>query len=120
MPLFDSYVMIDWSASDRRRAGKQDCIWIAYGRSAACKPITVSPHSRTEAERTIRSLLRTSIDTKNSRLLLCADFGYGYPAGFASLLGRSVPGELLPWRIVWRYLSKYLKDASGQSQTANQ
>jgi hypothetical protein len=28
MPIFDAYVMVDWSEGNRRRAGKQDCIWI--------------------------------------------------------------------------------------------
>jgi short chain dehydrogenase/Hydantoinase B/oxoprolinase len=31
MPLFDAYVMVDWSGGDGRRAGTQDCIWIAHG-----------------------------------------------------------------------------------------
>lgn len=31
MPLFDAYVMIDWSGGDGRRAGKADCLWIAQG-----------------------------------------------------------------------------------------
>ena len=63
-------MMVDWSGSDRRRAGKQDCIWIAHGVGAAEAPTTVSPPSRTEAEGLIRAQL-------HSRLLLCADFDYG-------------------------------------------
>lgn len=26
MPLFNAYVMVDWSGGDGRRGGKQDCI----------------------------------------------------------------------------------------------
>jgi hypothetical protein len=32
----------------------------------------------------------------NARLLLCADFGYGYPAGFASLLATPCSDPSLP------------------------
>src|SRR5262245_12815844 len=102
MPLFDAYIMVDWSASDRRRAGRQDCIWIAHGPATAAAPATVSPPSRTEAEQIIRAQLGPSVTAKKGRVLICADFGYGYPAGFASLLTESFSGDLVPWRIVWR------------------
>jgi precorrin-8X/cobalt-precorrin-8 methylmutase len=113
MPLFDSYIMVDWSGSDRRRARKQDCIWIAHGPAAAAAPITVSPPSRTEAEQIIRTELESIVAENKGRVLLCADFGYGYPGGFASLLPKRVSDELPPWRIVWRYLSKHLQDDLG-------
>jgi hypothetical protein len=113
MPLFDGYIMIDWSGGDRRRAGKQDCIWIAYGPAAADAPATVSPPSRTEAECFIRSELQAIVAAHKGRVLLCADFGYGYPAGFASLLPKPVSKELPPWRIVWEYLSKNVRDDLG-------
>jgi precorrin-8X/cobalt-precorrin-8 methylmutase len=113
MPLFDAYVMIDWSGGDRRRAGRQDCIWIAHGPATADVPVTVSPPSRTDAERIIRAQLEPVVAAQKGRVLLCADFGYGYPAGFAALLSKAVPGEFPPWRAVWRYLSKYLRDDLG-------
>ncbi|HYY25817.1 MAG TPA: hypothetical protein VE689_10025 [Candidatus Udaeobacter sp.] len=113
MPLFDAYVMVDWSGSDRRRAGRQDCIWIAYGPSTAAVPTTVSPPSRTEAEHLMRAQLQPIVAAKKGRVLLCADFGYGYPAGFATLLLKSVSGEVPPWRIVWHYLKKHVQDDLG-------
>jgi precorrin-8X/cobalt-precorrin-8 methylmutase len=113
MPLFDSYIMVDWSGSDRRRARRQDCIWIAHGPAAAAAPTTVSPPTRTEAEKIIRAELRPIVAAKKGRVLLCADFGYGYPAGFASLLGKSFSAELPPWRIVWQYLRKHVRDDLG-------
>jgi len=113
MPVFDCYVMVDWSGGDRRRAGKQDCIWIAHGPATTAAPITVSPPSRTEAEHIIRSQLQSIVGSKTGRVLLCADFGYGYPAGFASLLPKSVSGEVPPWRVVWQYLSKHVYDDLG-------
>lgn len=113
MPLFDAYVMVDWSGSDRRRTGVQDCIWIAHGPATATAPITVSPPSRTEAEQIIRAQLQPIVAARKRRVLLCADFGYGYPAGFASLLPTSSSSELPPWRIVWHYLGRHVQDDLG-------
>ena len=113
MPLFDAYIMVDWSGSDRRRAGKRDCIWIAHGSAAAAAPTTLSPPSRTEAEQIIRAQLQRIVAANKGRVLLCADFGYGYPAGFAALLAKSFFGELPPWRLVWRYLRKHIQDDLG-------
>jgi hypothetical protein len=113
MPLFDVYIMVDWAGGDRRRAGRQDCIWIAHGPSTAGAPTTVSPRSRTEAEHLMRAQLQSIVAAKKGRVLLCADFGYGYPAGFASLLSKSVSSEVPPWRIVWRYLKRHVQDDLG-------
>ena len=113
MPLFDAYIMVDWSGSDRRRARRQDCIWIAHGSAAAIAPSTVSPSTRTEAEQIIRAQLQQTILANDGRSLLCADFGYGYPAGFGSLLARSSAGGMPPWRIVWQYLRKHVRDDLG-------
>jgi hypothetical protein len=82
MSLFDAYIMVDWSGGDRRRAGKQDCIWIAHGPTTAAAPVTVSPPSRTEAEHLIRAQIELIVAAKKGRALLCADFGYGYPNRF--------------------------------------
>jgi precorrin-8X/cobalt-precorrin-8 methylmutase len=111
MPLFDFYIMVDWSGGDRRRAGKQDCIWIAHGRVTDHAPVTVSPPSRTEAEQLIRAQLRSIVG--RGRVLVCADFGYGYPAGFAALLSPWVADKLPPWRIVWKCLSEHVQDDLG-------
>jgi precorrin-8X/cobalt-precorrin-8 methylmutase len=113
MPLFDTYIIVDWSGSDRRRAQRPDCIWIAYGSAAAAAPMTVSPPSRSEAEQIIRAQLQSIVAANKGRALLCADFGYGYPAGFASLLAKSFFGKLPPWRVVWQYLRNHVQDDLG-------
>lgn len=113
MPLFDAYIMVDWSGSNRRRAGRHDCIWIAHGSAAATAPSTVSPSTRTEAEQIIRAQLQQTISVNDGLSLLCADFGYGYPAGFAWLLAESSAGGMPPWRIVWQYLRKHVRDDLG-------
>jgi len=113
MSLFNAYVMMDWSGSDRRRSGRQDCIWIAHESAEATEPITVSPASRTEAQQIIRAVLQSVVTANKGRVLLCADFGYGYPAGFASLVSHSRSAELPPWRVVWRYLREHIRDDIG-------
>lgn len=116
MPLFDAYVMIDWSGGDRRRGGKNDCIWIAHGRRAASSPTTWSPRSRTDAENALRPLLLASARVKE-RVLICADFAYGYPAGFSLLLGGATK-QYAPWRAVWAYLTAHVRDDLGTAPKA--
>jgi len=73
----------------------------------------VSPPSRTDAEQLIRAEIESIVAANKGRVLLCADFGYGYPAGFASLLANPGSDGLPPWRIVWQYLSKHIQDDLG-------
>src|ERR1700688_4420903 len=104
--------MVDWSGGNGRRGGRENCIWIAHGSATAAEPITQSPCSRTEAEHTIRSRIQAVAEAKD-RVLVCADFAYGYPAGFASLLPQPVGGAESPWRLVWQYLTQHLQDDLG-------
>jgi hypothetical protein len=48
MPLFDFYIMVDWSGAARRRGMRTDSIWIAFGNVKDETPETVSPFSRSE------------------------------------------------------------------------
>jgi hypothetical protein len=103
MPLFDFYIMADWSGGARRRGGRSDTIWIAHGPAIADAPLTDSPFSRTEAVHLIHSLLVNGIES-NLRVLVCFDFAYGYPVDFAAALqvatGKS--DQDLPWLMVWK------------------
>jgi hypothetical protein len=114
MPLFDFYVMVDWSGGARRRGARADTIWIAHGPITADTPLTDSPFSRTEAIRSIHSLLLKETGSRR-RVLLCFDFAYGYPVDFpAALQAASGNSDMeLPWLTVWRYLSEQIKDDEG-------
>jgi precorrin-8X/cobalt-precorrin-8 methylmutase len=119
MPLFDSYVMVDWSGGARRRGGRSDTIWIAHGSIAAEAPLTTSPFSRTEAIRLIHNLLAQQIEAKR-RVLLSFDFAYGYPVDFAAAL-QAATGKSdrdLPWLLTWQYLSEHIKDDEGTAPGA--
>jgi precorrin-8X/cobalt-precorrin-8 methylmutase len=87
MPLFDFYIMVDWSGAARRRGRRSDCIWIAHGPTEADEPVTDSPFSRTEAIRLIRSVLLKEI-ASGHRVFVGFDFAYGYPVDFAAALRR--------------------------------
>src|SRR5436189_1139509 len=113
MPLFDFYIIVDWSGGASRRGGR-DTIWIAHGPRIADVPLTYNPYSRTEAVHLIRSLLLEEVNSKR-RVLLCCDFAYGYPRDFASALQAATgkPDGDLPWMVMWQYLSEHLKDDEG-------
>jgi hypothetical protein len=111
MAIFDYYVMVDWSGGGRRRGNRADAIWIAHGARNAPIPDTESPYSRTEAERRIRQIISLNLE-EGLRVLLCCDFGYGYPGGFsAGLPAASGPA----WKAVWRHLHAALQACMGHS-----
>jgi len=114
MPLFDSYIMVDWSGGARRRANRSDTIWMAHGRMSADHPATTSPFSRTEAIELIAAMLVEAM-ASNLRVLVCFDFAYGYPRDFSASLQTATGkgGSDLPWLQVWRYLSEAIKDDVG-------
>jgi len=119
MSLFDFYMMVDWSGAARRRANRPDCIWIAQGPTTADDPVTDSFFSRTEAIQAIRALLAKEVKAKR-RVLICFDFAYGYPVDFAAALvaatGKS--DQILPWLMIWQFLSHTIKDDEGTAPGA--
>jgi precorrin-8X/cobalt-precorrin-8 methylmutase len=105
MPLFDFYIMVDWSGGARP--------------TIADAPLTDSPFSRTEAVRLIHSLLVNEMES-NLRVLVCFDFAYGCPVDFAAAL-QAATGKSdrdLPWLMVWQYLSEQIKDDEGTARGA--
>lgn len=109
MPIFDGYVMVDWSAACSRKRNRADCLWIAYGRRSRSVPTTESPASRTEATARVRKLLTED----PGRWLVCFDFAYGYPSAFASALAATTAVASAPWLAVWNYLATHLHDDLG-------
>ena len=82
MPLFDAYVMVDWSGSNRRRAGRAglhlDCTWAFYSQR---EPTTVSPPSRTEAEHFMRAQLQPIVAAKRGRVFSVPTSDIATPPG---------------------------------------
>jgi hypothetical protein len=114
MPLFDFYIIVDWSGAARRRGLRADSIWVAFGSVEDGSPKTLSPFSRSEATHLVRELLRAQLRDRH-RALLCFDFAYGFPRDFAAALQSATGGadHVLPWRAVWEFLWKETNDDEG-------
>jgi hypothetical protein len=96
-PLFDSYVMVDWSAAAVPRRGP-DSIWLCHLR--ARRVHLENLETRLVARDRLAALLAAEIAAGRS-VLVGFDFPFGYPEGFAARLG----GD---WRRVWQLLGEWL------------
>ena len=111
--LFDTYVMVDWSAESRPKLGA-DSIWLAQlqrcadGTLAATEP--VNPPTRAAASALLEALLDAELAARR-RVLLGFDFPFGYPQGFAARLGLSGPA----WRAIWQDFTLLVKDDAANS-----
>ena len=107
-PLFDDYVMVDWSAANAPRRGR-DSIWLCHlersGGGHAALTALENPPTRRLAEARLRALLVDARERRRSLLLGC-DFAFGYASGFAARLGLAGP----PWRGVWDTIAGGLTD----------
>jgi hypothetical protein len=112
MPLFHSYIMTDWSGGNSRGGNRPDTIWIAHGGIDNDGPSTTSPPSRTEAIEFIRNLLGEVISNRG-RSLVCFDFAYAYPKGFAASVQAVTGMAGTPWKDVCQFLGTSLKDDVG-------
>jgi len=107
--LFDRYVAVDWSATSSPKTG-ENSIWIC-NLGGAGDPITTNPPTRGRAEEQLRDLLIEAVD-HGERVLIGFDFPYGYPQGFAAVLGLQGPA----WSAIWRYLASHVQDASATNE----
>jgi precorrin-8X/cobalt-precorrin-8 methylmutase len=107
--LFDAYIMVDWSAGNAPRKGK-DSIWIANWQSGTPIRPPTNPRTRQLAFDEVLSLLRSHTDA-GRRVLIGFDFPYGYPSGFAEGIG--LPRSTASWRRVWDTLQAEIRDDEG-------
>jgi hypothetical protein len=101
--ILDCYIIVDWSASNRPRAGKGS-IWV-YVLDADGRTSTENPRTRGNAEIVVRDALHRFVAAGN-RVLVGFDFPYAYPAGLGARLGLTGP----PWLAMWQYLVAHLHD----------
>lgn len=110
-PRFDTVAMLDWSASSRPRRG-HDSIWLAVRDGDGTRLRNISTRVRAETELLV---LTDDCRTQGKRLLIGADFGFGYPAGFAGrLTGRA---EALA---VWDWLEARITDDARNRHNARE
>ena len=105
--LFHAYIMVDWSAAQTPKTGK-DSVWIGLmKRDIRFRPSfeAFNPATRAEAELKIREIL-ADLKRRNERALIGFDFNLGYPRGLASAL--KVKDE--NWAGVWAFLASNVVD----------
>lgn len=116
-PLFDAYIIVDWSAAARPVTGANS-IWIgvrtrnADGRSSFKSE---NPSTRLTAQRRIQALVDDCI-SRGQRVLIGFDFAMGYPAGTAEAIGLDV-SNALPWRAMHDYLANNIAEREDNSNT---
>ncbi len=108
-PVFDAYVMVDWSAAAVPQTGADSVWFAALEREAAedgYRPLFVrNPPTRRAASNDLADLLSDCV-ARDRSVLVGFDFAFGYPAGLAARLCPECPD----WRGVWRTLATLLRD----------
>jgi hypothetical protein len=110
--LFDSYVMVDWSAASKPATGA-DSIWIGAMTPDSRLKLAFkasNPATRAKALAELEDLLGRCLK-RGDKVLLCVDFPIGFPAGAAEAL--KLKGE--PWRAMRDFLLKEMKDKPDNS-----
>jgi precorrin-8X/cobalt-precorrin-8 methylmutase len=108
--LFDTYVIVDWSANARPNQGT-DSVWISH-RCGLETAQVLNPPTRAKACAELTELL-CNHGTDGQRMLVGFDFPYGYSSGFASAMG--LPDSPGPWSWIWRLLAAEIRDAPDNS-----
>ena len=106
-PLFDTYLMVDWSAASTPKRGR-DSIWLcALVRegSELCIAAHENPPTRDAAYRRLRELLIDSL-ARGASVLIGFDFPFAYASGLARRLGLSAPY----WRSIWDTIAGLVTD----------
>ena len=112
-PLFDRYLVVDWSAASVPKTGA-DSIWCALiardGDSDGVELIALeNPATRAAAMAQITDILRGEV-AAGRRVLAGFDFPFGYPAGVARrLCGRA------DWAALWGRLSELFPETANNS-----
>ena len=107
MPVFDAFLMVDWSAAQSPNRGK-DSIWLGLTVRGTQGPrLTRLENPATRAAATER-IIQLAINNRRRgrRILIGFDFPFGFPTGTASALGK----RGLPWRSLWQELEDRLID----------
>lgn len=106
MPLFDTHVVVDWSARSKpspEKRTKDAIFWCAVTDGAVRSENYV--RTRAEARGRLADLIRAE-RAQGRRVLMGFDFPFGYPAGVAETL-TGQPGALA----LWAWLADRIEDA---------
>ena len=111
MPLFDTHIVVDWSArSDPSpRKPSKDAIWWAVARIDGCRVVVDEPdyvRTRHEALERLAGIIAGELDA-GRRVLAGFDFPFGYPAGVAAHLTGTASALAL-----WDWLAARIEDGA--------
>jgi hypothetical protein len=109
MSLFDAFIFVDWSATNKPhpKKPKKDALWIGELVAGSGKPTETYCRTRSECILHIINLLHEHVH-QGRRVLLGFDFPYGYPSGFARALG--LLDDSRAWLAIWEELAARVKD----------
>lgn len=113
--IFDSYIIVDWSAASKPTTGA-DSIWIGALTPDArlnLKFTGINPDTRTKAFEQLCAALERLLN-RGDRILLGFDFPLGYPAGTSQLLNLPIE-QTAPWLAMHQFLARELKDKPDNS-----
>ncbi len=102
MALFDRYLIVDWSAANAPKTGK-DSIWLALSEGTDLVWVHNAP-TRLEAMALIRKVVELSISSEK-RLFMGFDFAFGFPAGAAARIGGRAS-----WEAIWEKMAELIVD----------
>ncbi|MBV9829836.1 MAG: cobalamin biosynthesis protein CbiG [Alphaproteobacteria bacterium] len=100
--MFDTFVIVDWSAANQPKTGA-DSVWMCCVDTNSER--LVNPPTRLAAREILADWLAAA-HAAGRRVLLGFDFPFGYPAGFAARLGLRGPA----WRAVWDEIATSIED----------
>jgi precorrin-8X/cobalt-precorrin-8 methylmutase len=106
-PLFDAYVMVDWSAASVPRTGA-DSVWICVLErqdDGLAPPRLVNPETRPAGIAILADVL-SDLVARDRVTLVGFDFAFGFPAGFAGSLRHDAPD----WSHVWKEIHARIDD----------
>ena len=105
MPLFDTVIIVDWSARSKPSPKKPspNAIWWALAQSGKVQ-CTVYARTRHKAIKDIAALIASELDD-GRRVLVGFDFPFGYPRGVAKQVAGARSSLAL-----WQWLSGKIKD----------
>jgi precorrin-8X/cobalt-precorrin-8 methylmutase len=107
MPLFDAYIIVDWSAANTRNTGRDSIWYTVYRREDRYlrRRALANPATRENATTSLGNILARLVKS-GRRVLVGFDFPFGYPAGTAERLGF----RGLPWRHMWQNVADRVMD----------
>lgn len=107
MPLFDRYLIVDWSAANQPKKGR-DSIWLCLCGDSVETQIVNIPTRASAMERVASEI--TAAMKQGERLLAGFDFGFGFPKGVARHISKT-DDWADGWADVWQMLHSGIEDS---------